>query len=292
MLVDGVVGELGVAGGAHGVPGLLEGASAGGDASCRRVGGAYEVGRALDGPGDHLGAHQRIATARGDRPRREGRDAREGVLPVAEMTVAAVAGGAVLDDVAGEHDLLVRHPDHRVPGGVRAAQMHDVDAAVAEIDAHAVGEGSRRPSQARYLLVALEEAGEAGELAVPVLLAALGDHGAGRVRHDDLARAVGGGAEHAHGVVVGEDEVSDGLVCDPPHLLDHHARKARRGLRLDDHHAVVADDDAGVRIALGREGPEPLADFREGDRLLGRVVLAREAAHGPSTISMRLPEGS
>jgi hypothetical protein len=53
------------------------------------------------------------------------------------MAVATIAGRVVLDDVAGEHHLAVRHPDHRIAGRMRAAEVHDVDPAVAEIDRHA-----------------------------------------------------------------------------------------------------------------------------------------------------------
>ena len=50
--------------------------------------------------------------------------------------------------------------------------------------------------------------------------------------------------------------MADRLVGHLAHLFDHLVGKPRRGLRLDDHHAVVADDDAGIGVALGGEGPE------------------------------------
>ena len=200
------------------------------------------------------------------------------------MPVAAIAGGVVLDDIAGEHDVLVRHVDDDIPGRMGAAQEAEVDAALAEEDAHLVGEGGRRPRQRRNvgdILVALEQAREAHELGLAVLGAALGDHRAGLVAHDDRRCLIGGRAQHAHGVVVGQHQMADRLVGDFAHLLDHLAGQARGGLRLDDHDAVVADDDAGVRIALGGEGPQALADLGEGDLLLGHVALGGEfLAHG------------
>ena len=59
-------------------------------------------------------------------------------------------------------------------------------------------------------------------------------------------------------------------------------RHDRRGLRVDDHHRVVADDDAGVRIAFGRVGVRVVGQLVEADLLLVEVGLRREFlfAHG------------
>jgi hypothetical protein len=45
--------------------------------------------------------------------------------------VAAVGGGAVLDEVAGEADALLGQPGRDVAGGVAAAEVEEVDAASA-----------------------------------------------------------------------------------------------------------------------------------------------------------------
>jgi hypothetical protein len=42
---------------------------------------------------------------------------------------------------------------------------------------------------------------------------------------------------------MGQHQVADRLVGDRADLLDHLPRKPRRRLRLDDHDAVIADDD-------------------------------------------------
>ena len=60
---------------------------------------------------------------------------------------------------------------------------------------------------------------------------------------------------------MGQHDMGDRLVRHLADLLDYLVRQPGRGLGLDDHHAVVADDDAGVRVALRREGPEILADL-------------------------------
>ena len=92
---------------------------------------------------------------------------------------------------------------------------------------------------------------------------------------------VGAGAEHAHRVVVAHHDVLDRLVGDladaPDHVLGHH----RRGLRVDHHHRVVADDDAGVRVALGGVGVGVVGEPGEGDLLVGEIGLRGEGfAHG------------
>jgi hypothetical protein len=169
----------------------------------------------------------------------------------------------------------IGHPDHRIASRMGAAGAEDVDAAVAEIDGHRLRKGRGGPCQAGDFLMPSKEAREAGELAVPILLPALGDHGARGVGHDDLTGAIGRGAENAHGVVMGQARWLMGLSVTAD-AVDHLSRKARRGLRLDDHHAVVADDDAGIGIALGREGVKARADLAEADRLFGQVARAGE----------------
>jgi hypothetical protein len=140
------------------------------------------------------------------------------------MAVTAIARGVVFDDIAGEHDLGIWNPDHRIARRMRAAGAEDVDAPVAQIDGHRLGKGRGGPCEAGDFLMPFEKAREAGELAVPILLPALGDHGTRGVGHDDLPRAIGRCAEDADGVVVGEDKVADRLVGDGAHAVDHLAR--------------------------------------------------------------------
>ncbi|MNG19465.1 hypothetical protein D3C84_1036250 [compost metagenome] len=47
-------------------------------------------------------------------------------------------------------------------------------------------------------------------------------------------------------------------------------------MRVGHEHGVVADDDPGVGIALGRVGPGMLRDLAEGDLLFFQVGLAGE----------------
>jgi hypothetical protein len=148
------------------------------------------------------------------------------VPPVLQMAVAAIAGGVVFHDIAGEHHLGIGHPDDRIARRMGPTGAEDVDAAVAEIDGHRLGKGRGGPCQAGDFLMPFEKARETGELAVPILLPALGDHGARGVGHDDLPRAIGRRAENAHGVVMGEDKVADRLVGDGADAVDDLARKA------------------------------------------------------------------
>jgi hypothetical protein len=82
----------------------------------------------------------------------------------------------------------IGHIDHRIAGRVRAAELHDVDPAVAEIDLMRplkVVVGQVRPGMLSW---PSNRRGKRCELAVPVFLTALGDHGARLLRHDDLLR--------------------------------------------------------------------------------------------------------
>jgi hypothetical protein len=121
-----------------------------------------------------------------------------------------------------------------------------------------------------------EEARKALDLALHVLLAALEDELVGRAAGDDVLRAIRGSTEHADRVVVRQHDVADRLVGDfadaPDHVLRHH----RRGLRVDHHDRVVADDDAGVGVALGRVGVRVIGQLVEADLLLDDVGMRRE----------------
>ena len=54
------------------------------------------------------------------------------------------------------------------------------------------------------------------------------------------------------------------------HAIDHLARHHRRGLGVDDHHAIVADNHPGIGIAFGGEGVSR-TDRIEGDGLVGEI---------------------
>jgi hypothetical protein len=94
------------------------------------------------------------------------------------------------------------------------------------------------------------------------------------------------GAEHAHGVIVGQRHVLDRLVGDlahaAHHVLGHHRR--RRG--VDDHHGVVADDHAGIGIAFRRIGIGVVGELFEADLFLlqvgvgGKLLFAHDSSSG------------
>ena len=90
------------------------------------------------------------------------------------------------------------------------------------------------------------------------------------------SRLVGAGAEHAHRVVVAQHHVLDRLVGDFADAADDVGRHHRRGLGVGHQHRVVADDDAGVRVAFGRVGLGVVGDLAEGDLLFFQIGLAGE----------------
>src|SRR5258708_5601651 len=50
------------------------------------------------------------------------------------------------------------------------------------------------------------------------------------------------------------------LVGDRLHLLQHHARRLRRDMRIHHHHIVSVDDDSGVRAGVDDAGPDGAVD--------------------------------
>jgi hypothetical protein len=159
---------------------------------------------------------------------------------------------------------------------VAAAELHDLDLQLAHPQRHPLLEHDRRPGQARDRLDRAEQPREALDLALHVGFAALDDEVVGVAAGDHVLRLVAGGAEHAHRVVVGQRHVPDRLVGHRADVPDHVLRHHRGGLRVDHHHGVVADDDAGVRVALGRVRIGVIGELVEADPLLFQVGLGCE----------------
>jgi hypothetical protein len=67
---------------------------------------------------------------------------------------------------------------------------------------------------------------------------------------------------------VREQHVLDRLVRDLADAADDVGRHHGRGLRVQHHHRVVADDDAGVGVAFGGVGVGVVAQLDEADLLL------------------------
>src|SRR6185312_4758021 len=96
---------------------------------------------------------------------------------------------------------------------------------------------------------------------------------------------IAGRAEHAHGMVMRQHDVFHRLVGDATDarkdVLRHHGRR----LRVGNQHCVVADDDAGIRIAFGGVGVCVIGQAVEAHRLLREIGLGGEClAHGNSSL--------
>src|SRR5690606_39523756 len=120
------------------------------------AGGAIEVGdplaRVLDAAGD-IGRRLERGPATGDEllgPER-GQGVQRGG-PLLELGVARVHARVVLDEIAGEADLLRGYPGDGVAPGVARAEVHDPDLQPAEEDGQLALEHHRRPREAGYRL--------------------------------------------------------------------------------------------------------------------------------------------
>ena len=137
--------------------------------------------------------------------------------------------------------------------------------------------------------MALEQARKAAELGCPILGPALLDHAARGLRHDDLPRAISAGAQHADSVVMGQNQMGNRLVRDAADTLNHLACKARGGLRFHHHHALIANDDAGVWVTLGSKGVKAGAHLGERGFLFRKIALRCECLGHVSSCHMGLP---
>ncbi|MNT43948.1 hypothetical protein D3C72_1804450 [compost metagenome] len=144
------------------------------------------------------------------------------------------------------------------------AQLQDLHLQLAQPQGHLAGEGDGGPGHAcGHALDVLEQAWKAADLAGLVLLATLHDEVVGVLAGNDVLGAIGRCPQHAHRMVVAQRHIADGLVGHLADAADHVLRHHGRGLGVDHHHRVVADDDAGVRIAFGGVGPGMLGQLLE-----------------------------
>src|SRR5204862_6958884 len=90
-------------------------------------------------------ARERVAAAGSEGLRVEAADRVEREGPFAQMRVAAVAGRAVLDELARQHHLGVRNEGDDVARRVPGAEVEELDLAAPEEDRHRALEGKRRP---------------------------------------------------------------------------------------------------------------------------------------------------
>ena len=123
-----------------------------------------------------------------------------------------------------------------------------------------------------------KQARKALDFRIHVLLATLDDHAARHIACDDVhAFVIAGDAEHAHRMIMREQNVPDRLVGHAAHVLHEIAGHFRRGARVDDKNEIIADDHAGIRIAFRRQRVDARRKFGECFLLLREVVLTREA---------------
>ena len=112
-------------------------------------------------------------------------------------------------------------------------------------------------------------------------LPAFGDKSVGLLRSENALSLIGRCAKHADGVIVRQDHILDRLVGDGADPFDDLPGHRGRRLRVENSAAIVADDDARVRIAFRRKGEETRSDFGERDLLLGQI-----AGRGERLLSM------
>ena len=180
--------------------------------------------------------------------------------------VARVQRRLGLDQVAGEEDLVLGQPGDDVALGVPAAEelQHQLAAVTTELDGELVAEGHGRPGEAGDGLGLLEQPRHPAVLALPVLLAALGDEVLGLLGADDDLGVEGARAEHADGVVVAEHQVADRLVGVLAQLGQPPAGGHRGGHGLEADEEVLALDRTEVGVALGGQRIDAVGEDLEG----------------------------
>ena len=168
------------------------------------------------------GLAERRAAAGHQRVRLELRQTIERRRPIGEMRVAAIAGRVIFDEIAGEHDIGVRHIGDHIARRVAAAEMHDAHLALAEPHRHLFRKRDGRPGQPREWI--RPRGNSRGKRPISESMSCCPRSTIrSRVASDARisASAIGRRAEHAHRVIMREQHIFDRLVGDLAHALDH-----------------------------------------------------------------------
>jgi len=195
-------------------------------------------------------------------------------------------GHAVLEvQIRGEGDLILGHVHHQVAEAVVAADVVDVEGRLAHLQRHGLAEGRLHHLVGPHRLEALEVLRQQLLAVGHAVLerrrseVALGtrvgdDRGVGQAPEGD-------GAEGVVRVVVGEDEVSDGLIRVRPDGLHPLPAQARAAQGVDHHDAVAGLDEVGVTVEAAVERVDH-ADHPVGggDAVNDTVRAAAIAANG------------
>ena len=186
--------------------------------------------------------------------------------PVHVEGVARVQRGFGLHQIARKHGLGLFVPDDDVACRVTTAFKTQIQLAAiaAQIDFEVIFKSLSRPCQTGNAFRLLEQTGHAAIFAVPVLLAALFDQLAGGFAGNDVLGVKSRCAQHAHSVVVGQDQVLDGLLRVLAQLDQPVTRGSRSGSGLDGDDEVFAFKSAHIGVAFGREGIDAIGQNFQG----------------------------
>src|SRR5690606_33960548 len=131
------------------------------------------------------------------------------------------------------------------------AHLQDLHFKITQVDRHFAIESDGGPGQpGRHRLYIAEQPRKTGDFAGFVLFAALDDQVVGVAAGDDFLGVVSRSTQHAHSVIVGKQDVFDGLVGDFFNTAYDILCHDRSGLGVDDHDGVVANNDVCVGVAV------------------------------------------
>ena len=187
--------------------------------------------------------------------------------------IAGIERGARLNEIAREHGLRFLMPGDDIAGGMSPTAELQIDATpvAAKFDRHVVIEGNVGPGQTRDRIRLLEQSWHAPEFARPILHAALFDQFAGRPGGDDGIGLEGTGTEDAYGVVMRQDQITDGFVRVLPKFHQPVARRYRRGTGFKANEKILALDRADIGITFCRQRVDAIGYYLECFLLFGKI---------------------
>jgi hypothetical protein len=169
--------------------------------------------------------------------------------PVERKAVAEVGRRAVLEQVAGEDDLRVRHRDDDVVVGVAPAQVPQLDHPAARIERQRVVAGERAVGRIDDdLTQVVGQVWLAGDQPPALPLAGLADHRCAADVPPDRCRAEDRVPEHVVGVAMRVDHDADRSRRQLAEVVADLSCVARGRPRVDEQHALVAEHDSEVLV--------------------------------------------
>ena len=192
----------------------------------------------------------------------------QGRRPFGQLRITGVHTGLVLDQIAAIQHALFLYPCNRVPFGMTRPGMPHGNTNATQIQGHfsrhlashriATTDNQGRPCQAWHRISPFKQTWKTLHLALHVLRATLANQLQRALTGDDLCRTfclIRTRTQHAHRMVMGQQNVLDGLIAHGANFRNQVFRHQRRRRGVAHHDGLITNDHPAIGVTLSGISP-------------------------------------